>query len=68
MQCDDNEQAYLKVLMDEIFGRRILLLICWKKGLGVFQRDERHNHVGLGGVRQLPRSVTIWFNRDSSIL
>jgi hypothetical protein len=21
LQCDDNEQAYLKVLMDEIFGR-----------------------------------------------
>jgi adenine-specific DNA-methyltransferase len=21
VQCDDNEQAYLKVLMDEIFGR-----------------------------------------------
>ncbi len=22
VQCDDNEQAYLKVLMDEVFGRR----------------------------------------------
>jgi adenine-specific DNA-methyltransferase len=21
VQCDDNEQAYLKVLMDEVFGR-----------------------------------------------
>ena len=21
VQCDDNEQAYLKVLMDDIFGR-----------------------------------------------
>ncbi|WP_429991198.1 DNA methyltransferase [Mycoplasmopsis bovis] len=22
VQCDDNEQAYLKVLMDEIFGNK----------------------------------------------
>ncbi|EAJ3609939.1 site-specific DNA-methyltransferase, partial [Campylobacter coli] len=25
VQCDDNEQAYLKVLMDEIFGRESYL-------------------------------------------
>ncbi|GAA7167568.1 hypothetical protein HpCK100_14370 [Helicobacter pylori] len=28
VQCDDNEQAYLKVLMDEIFLRRILWRVC----------------------------------------
>ncbi len=32
VQCDDNEQAYLKVLMDEIFGRQNFVnTICWEK-------------------------------------
>ena len=32
VQCDDNEQAYLKVLMDEIFGREnFVATICWEK-------------------------------------
>ena len=32
VQCDDNEQAYLKVLMDEIFGREgFISSIVWKK-------------------------------------
>jgi len=32
VQCDDNEQAYLKVLMDEIFGRENFVnTICWQK-------------------------------------
>lgn len=31
VQCDDNEQAYLKVLMDEIFGRENSESVIWKK-------------------------------------
>ncbi|WRD72596.1 site-specific DNA-methyltransferase [Helicobacter pylori] len=32
VQCDDNEQAYLKVLMDEIFGREnFVASIIWKQ-------------------------------------
>ncbi|WRB69720.1 site-specific DNA-methyltransferase [Helicobacter pylori] len=32
VQCDDNEQAYLKVLMDEIFGRdNFVVSIIWKQ-------------------------------------
>ncbi|EPH6191454.1 site-specific DNA-methyltransferase [Campylobacter upsaliensis] len=32
IQCDDNEQAYLKVLCDEIFGRdNFVATICWEK-------------------------------------
>ncbi|WQX98432.1 site-specific DNA-methyltransferase [Helicobacter pylori] len=32
VQCDDNEQAYLKVLMDEIFGRdNFVATIIWEK-------------------------------------
>lgn len=32
VQCDDNEQAYLKVLMDEIFGRENFVAnFIWQK-------------------------------------
>ncbi|MFW0178309.1 DNA methyltransferase [Rothia sp. P7208] len=32
VQCDDNEQAYLKILMDEIFGRENFINnFIWKK-------------------------------------
>ncbi|MBS1826214.1 MAG: site-specific DNA-methyltransferase [Acidobacteria bacterium] len=32
VHCDDNEHAYLKVLMDEIFGRaNFLANVCWEK-------------------------------------
>lgn len=31
VQCDDNEQAYLKVLMDEIFGRDKTDYMVWQK-------------------------------------
>ncbi|MDD6056450.1 MAG: site-specific DNA-methyltransferase [Helicobacteraceae bacterium] len=32
IQCDDNEQAYLKVLCDEIYGREnFVATICWEK-------------------------------------
>ncbi len=35
VQCDDNEQAYLKVLMDEIFGRdNFIGSFIWKKKSG----------------------------------
>ncbi len=34
VQCDDNEQAYLKVLMDEIFGRdNFVNTIIWEKNI-----------------------------------
>lgn len=35
VQCDDNEQAYLKVLMDEIFGREnFVACFVWRKKYG----------------------------------
>ena len=34
IQCDDNEQAYLKVLMDEIFGRENFVANCPRKTRG----------------------------------
>ena len=41
VQCDDNEQAYLKVLMDEIFGREnFVSTLIWEKKR-VRQNDAR---------------------------
>ena len=35
VQCDDNEQAYLKVLMDEVFGRdSFVASLIWRKRTG----------------------------------
>jgi adenine-specific DNA-methyltransferase len=35
VQCDDNEQAYLKVLMDEVFGRENFVAnLVWRKKTG----------------------------------
>ncbi|HHF2472827.1 TPA: DNA methyltransferase, partial [Haemophilus influenzae] len=41
VQCDDNEQAYLKVLMDEIFGREnfICCITCKVKSAGGLTTD-----------------------------
>ena len=42
VQCDDNEQAYLKVLMDEVFGRENFIgQIIWKKRSGT--NDSKTN-------------------------
>ena len=48
VQCDDNEQAYLKVLMDEVFEREnFLSSIVWKKK--VFDNNNQipqlHEHI-----------------------
>ena len=39
VQCDDNEQAYLKVLMDEIFGRENFVSICPRKTNGIVRKN-----------------------------
>ncbi len=41
VQCDDNEQAYLKVLMDEIFGREnfVATITCKVKSAGGLTTD-----------------------------
>ncbi|MBH0252775.1 site-specific DNA-methyltransferase [Helicobacter pylori] len=42
VQCDDNEQAYLKVLMDEIFGRENFVnCIVWKRKFGNANETKR---------------------------
>ncbi|WP_270979847.1 site-specific DNA-methyltransferase [Campylobacter helveticus] len=50
IQCDDNEQAYLKVLMDEIFGRENFVAnIIWRKKSGGGQDSinfvREHEHI-----------------------
>jgi len=41
VQCDDNEQAYLKVLMDEIFNReKFVGVIIWQRAKGGGQAKE----------------------------
>ncbi|WP_369178701.1 DNA methyltransferase [Candidatus Thiodubiliella endoseptemdiera] len=41
VQCDDNEQAYLKVLMDEIFGRdEFVCNMIWEKKTGASDAKE----------------------------
>ena len=55
VQCDDNEQAYLKIIMDEIFGRDNNETLVWHK-VGDdsgrlkltyrFRREHEYIHVG----------------------
>lgn len=41
VQCDDNEQAYLKILCDEVFGReKFAFSIVWRKKSGGGQDSE----------------------------
>jgi adenine-specific DNA-methyltransferase len=40
VQCDDNEQAYLKVMMDQIFGRKNFESIIWKKKGGAGNTEK----------------------------
>ena len=43
IQCDDNEQAYLKVLMDEIFGREnFVSCLVWANKEGGGKSDSKH--------------------------
>lgn len=41
VQCDDNEQAYLKVLMDEIFLNNFVNTISWKRKGGKTSPDAK---------------------------
>jgi adenine-specific DNA-methyltransferase len=42
VQCDNNEQAYLKVLMDEVFGRnKFINEIIWKRKFGNANETRR---------------------------
>lgn len=56
VQCDDNEQAYLKVLMDELFGREnFLSSIVWKKK--VFDNNNQ--------IPQLHEQILVFGKRNT---
>jgi len=42
VQCDDNEQAYLKVLMDEIFGRENFVSVIAWQGMDTVKNDAKY--------------------------
>jgi adenine-specific DNA-methyltransferase len=67
VQCDDNEQAYLKVLMDEVFGRGQTDCMVWRKsGVGrdgkmknttTFRKDHEYVVLGFKNQKILNKSL-----------
>jgi adenine-specific DNA-methyltransferase len=67
VQCDDNEQAYLKVLMDEVFGRGQTDCMVWRKsGVGrdgkmknttTFRKDHEYIVLGFKNQKNLKKSL-----------
>ena len=67
VQCDDNEQAYLKVLMDEVFGRKQTDCMVWRKsGVGrdgkmknttTFRKDHEYLVLGFKNKKMLNKSM-----------
>lgn len=57
VQIDDNELAYLKVLMDEIFGRKNFInTIVWKRRGGAVNPSRRLNNV---------TDFILWYSKSS---
>lgn len=60
VQCDDNEQAYLKVIMDEIFGRgNFVNSIIWHKKK-VVQNDAKYFNESHDYIILFAKDKTIW--------
>ncbi len=58
VQCDDNEQAYLKILMDEIFGRENFIInIVWRR------TDNQSN---IGKIARVKEYITIFAKNEKS--
>ena len=67
VQCDDNEQAYLKVLMDEVFGINQTDCMVWRKsGVGrdgkmkntaTFRKDHEYVVLGFKSQKILNKSL-----------
>ena len=78
VQCDDNEQAYLKVLMDEVFGRGQTDSMVWRKsGVGrdgkmknttTFRKDHENIILGFKNKKILNKSLEKpnWENEQSN--
>lgn len=60
VQCDDNEQAYLKVLMDSVFGRgNFVNNIIWHKK-NVVQNDTKYFNENHDFIVLYARKKNIW--------
>lgn len=60
VQCDDHEQAYLKVLMDEIFGRdNFINTLVWHKKK-VVQNDAKYLNESVEFVLLYSADKSIW--------
>lgn len=67
VQCDDNEQAYLKVLMDEVFGREQTECLVWRKSWSgrdwkmknttTFRKDHEYIVLGFQNEKILNKSL-----------
>ncbi len=67
VQCDDNEQAYLKVLMDEVFGREQTECLVWRKSWSgrdwkmknttTFRKDHEYIVLGFRNEKTLNKSL-----------
>ncbi len=79
VQCDDNEQAYLKVLMDEVFGREnFVSLIAWQ-GMDTIKNDAKYfssncefintyakqiNELSIYGIEKTEKQYSYYKNLD----
>lgn len=64
VQCDDNEQAYLKILMDEIFDRENFVnSIIWKRTFSHGDSGQGANHLG-----RLHDIILLYKNTAKSLL
>lgn len=60
VQCDDNEQAYLKVLMDDIFGRdNFVNTIIWKTKNRP-QSDAKHLSANTDSIILFAKNKLVW--------
>jgi adenine-specific DNA-methyltransferase len=78
VQCDDNEQAYLKVLMDEVFGRYQTDCMVWRKsGVGrdgkmknttTYRKDHEYILIAYKNFQELNKSLEKpnWVNEQTN--
>jgi len=64
VQCDDNEQAYLKVLMDEIFGREKSDYMMWQKTDPRY--DQNTNSKIINRFKRIHEHILIAYKTDKN--
>ena len=64
MQCDDNEQAYLKVVMDEVFGRGKSDYMVWQKTDPRY--DQNTNSKVINRFKRIHEHILIAYKSDKN--